>query len=66
MVATSMPSRLSQACIACPVSASGSPEAKPSISTAASRHSRQPGPAGAKTGRTGGFGVGADAVMHRF
>ena len=66
MVATSMPSRLSQACIACPVNASGSPEAKPSISTAASRHSRQPGPAGATTGETDRFGAGADAVMRRF
>ena len=37
MVATSMPSTLSQACIACPVSASGSPEAKPSTVTTAAR-----------------------------
>ena len=37
MVAMSMPSTVSQACIACPVSASGRPEAKPSSVTAASR-----------------------------
>lgn len=37
MVARSMPSAVSQACIACPVSASGSPEAKPSSVTAIRR-----------------------------
>ena len=37
MVATSSPSRLSQACMAWPVSASGSPEAKPRTVTTASR-----------------------------
>ena len=37
MVAMSMPSALSQACIAWPVSASGRPEAKPSTVTANSR-----------------------------
>ena len=40
MVAMSSPSTLSQACIAWPVSASGSPEAKPSSVTTTSRCSR--------------------------
>jgi hypothetical protein len=37
MVATSSPSIDSQACIAWPVSASGSPEAKPSTTTTTAR-----------------------------